>query len=296
MIDPTVADRLIRLRTLHQRAMAAAADTTPAGQHEAIVALDGVVEQALLLAATELGITPREKDSLVDVHGKVCGELGARWLRPGNKAIIELHRSRNNVQHHGVLPREDHLPVWLTESDRYIGSLVTEVFHVALEDVHAADAVATEDLRVLLLEAELALAAGDTDTVLRRTDLALARASGEFRRQRHGSGLRTSVGDFGEFREIAKALDAINEFVDIAYFAADPGDGLWFKALGQRRFPSGTKPELSDAQRAFGFVLSWVLRWEAFVARQPQRGDYVHAEAAYAFSPPVRGAVDHAAA
>jgi len=27
MIDPTVADRLIRLRTLHQRAMAAAADT-----------------------------------------------------------------------------------------------------------------------------------------------------------------------------------------------------------------------------------------------------------------------------
>jgi hypothetical protein len=51
-LDATTTARLIRLRTLLAAATAQAADTTSAGRHFAVIALDGVLEQPLLLAAS----------------------------------------------------------------------------------------------------------------------------------------------------------------------------------------------------------------------------------------------------
>lgn len=268
-LDPTTAERLVRLRTLLTYAVARASDTTAPGQHTAVIALDGVCEQALLLAASERGLSVREKDSLLDVHNKLSQELPS-WGRPGSKAVVELHRSRNNVQHHGVLPASDHLPIWLPEVERYISSLVHAVFGVSLDDVHVADAVDDPDLREKLREAELALAADDSRTSLRHSVAALDYAIRRFRESRYiGDSHLGTITRFDEFRKIEQTLKRVDDFVDLAYLAVDPAEGLWLRALERRHWGADDAPSHDEARRAFAFSLSWALRWEAFKARQP---------------------------
>jgi hypothetical protein len=68
-------------------------------------------------------------------------------------------------------------------------------------------------------------------------------------------------------------LDRVTDFVDIASFATDPGDGLWFREL--TKWPNAPREiDVHDARRAFVFVLNWVLRWEAFEARRPPDPDW----------------------
>lgn len=267
-LDATTLDRLVRLRALHERAVVATSDPTRAGQHEAIILLDGAVEQALLVAAAELGITLSERDSLVAIHGKVCSELGTRWTRPGSKTIVELHRSRNNVQHHGVLPREDHLPIWVAETDRYIRSLVRAVFGSDIDGLHIASAITTTSLRDTLVAAEVALRAEDTRTVVSLCERAFAAALDHFRGVPRA--IPPSLDSFEEFRSIAGALERVGEFISTSYFAPAPSDGKWFAALTSHRWTAESPPELTDARRAFGFVVAWVQRWEAFEARKPR--------------------------
>src|SRR5687767_6396209 len=98
--DAVVAERLVRLRFLLAGALAAATDQTPTGRHVSVVFLDGVTELALHLAADELGIDVRPRHGLEDIYASVAGELASAWDRKSWKGVRELHRARNNLQHH----------------------------------------------------------------------------------------------------------------------------------------------------------------------------------------------------
>ena len=80
--------------------------------------------------------------------------LEPRWVRTGGKGVVELHRTRNNVQHHGVLPDADHISIWVSEVDGYVHSLIRSVFGLELADVHAANGISNERLRIAMVVAE----------------------------------------------------------------------------------------------------------------------------------------------
>src|SRR4051794_20297248 len=160
-LDPVVAERLVRLRLLLAGALAAATDQTPIGRHVSVVFLDGVTELALHLAADEVGIDVTPRQGLEDVYALLAAELGSAWDRKWWRGVREMHRARNNLQHHGVLPDAQHLPMWAAEADRFVHSLVTATFDADLTTVRAADAVIDQDLRRQLAQAEAAIDAGE---------------------------------------------------------------------------------------------------------------------------------------
>jgi hypothetical protein len=168
------------------------------------------------------------------VYANVAAELGASWDRKSWKGVRELHRARNNLQHHGVLPDAQHLPVWAAEVDRFVHSLIRAAFTVDLASVRAADAIENTDLRDKLRDAERAIDAGAFADAVQRAKQALDQAVGRFRGLSGGSSTsRFSFDTFQEFQQLDRSLAAVEEFVDIAYLATDPADWLWLGRLEQ---------------------------------------------------------------
>jgi len=270
--DAVTAERLVRLRVLLAGALAAATDHTATGRHISVIFLDGVCELALRLASDQHDIDVSARQGFDDVYGMVAGELGSAWNRRSAKGVRELHRARNNLQHHGILPDADHVPLWASEVDRFVHSLVEAAFNEDLESVTAAEAVEDDDLRMPLREAEAAIANGEFVAAVEKSKRAVDMAVQRFRSLRGSSTFARfghGAAQFEEFRKIDRAFDALESFVDIAYLATDPGEWLWLERIAPdarslRELTAG------EAHRAFSFALSWVLRFEAFAARYPK--------------------------
>lgn len=193
------------------------------------------------------------------------------------KGVRELHRARNNLQHHGVLPDAQHLPLWTAEADRFVHSLVAAAFGADLTVVRAAHAVVDQELRERLCEAEAAIDSGDFAVAVQTAKKALDAALNRFRSVSGGSSMsRFSNDTFDEFRTIERALKALEEFVDVAYLATDPVDWLWLQRTENlSRSQPVSRP---DAERAVSFALGWILRFEAFQSRLPEREEIHYVE------------------
>jgi hypothetical protein len=278
MIDAVAAERLVRLRVLLAGALAAATDQTATGRHVSVIFLDGVAELSLHLAADELGVNVLPRHGLEDVYANVAGALGSAWDRKAWKGVRELHRARNNLQHHGVLPDAQHLPLWAADIDQFLHSLISAAYGSDLGSVRAADAVEDAELREKLTDAEQAIDIEDFTGALGHARRSLGVAVGRFRGLTGGSSAsRFSFGTFDELRTLDRALGAVEGFVDIAYLATDPAEWLWLERIHglSRSQPIARE----DAQRAYSFALAWILRFEAFEARLPRRvePDFVEA-------------------
>ncbi len=272
-LDAATRQRLIRLRALLAAAVASAGDGTAAGRHVAVIFMDGVCELALGLAAQQVGVEVGTKDGLLDVYSKVAGALGERWNRNGAKAVRELHLQRNTLQHHGVLPDQETMPVWAFEVESFVLGLIVAAFASDLHAVRGADAIDDDQLREDLRAAEEALGAGRFSESMRTSDRALGRVLDEFRslRGRGSVGLFShGVDQFDEFRAIDSAVGALEDFSDLLHLTTDPSERLWLDAaLGQAR-RTGEEPARADAQRAYSFVLGCAMRYEAFRQRYPE--------------------------
>jgi hypothetical protein len=269
-IAPTTAERLVRVRVLLVAAQAAATDGTPVGRHAAVVALDGVAELAMGLAAHELGVPVAGKGGVPGLLDRLRDALGEAWAQEGVQGVAELHRARNAVQHAGVLPDAAHLPLWTAEVERFVHSLVAATFGAELAAVSAASAVQQLELREPLVEAEQQRDAGEHAASLRSSQRAFKAALAAFRSRRGASPFRfggASFREFDEFRVIKGTLEALEEFLDVATLAADVGEWLWLGAVIDRSRDRGAAPSRDDAQRGLAFALHWVLRYESFVAR-----------------------------
>lgn len=182
---------------------------------------------------------------------------------------------RNQAQHHGVVPSVEEVEPWPTDVDRFVRGLMSASFGLELADVHSYLLIEDPRLRELLEEAELALDGGDAKRSFDDSWTALAEARRDWRRQRARFGSRIAPPRLGPLadtvsKELQAGLESVEEFVEIAAFATDFGEFVWFAAQheeGQHR----TAPSLDDARRALVFTVTWVSRWETFSARFPEK-------------------------
>jgi hypothetical protein len=271
--EPTTVVRLTRLRSFLHAAQAAATDQTSTGRHAAVVALDGVCEMAMGLAAREEGLEIKEREGMPPLLRRLAGELGSRWRHGGTKGFLELHRARNAAQHDGVTPAVEHIATWAAEVERFTKSLVAAVFGVELDEVFAADAVESDELRGLLVDAEREVTAGNIRESLRLSRRAFERALSAFQGQRREARLNLgpaplhSLGVVPGVKELREAVEFLRTFVDVATFASDPGEWVWLESVTPAFEIAEDAVTRADAYRALVFVVPWILRYESFAAR-----------------------------
>ncbi|MGA3221354.1 MAG: hypothetical protein ABSE77_20170 [Acidimicrobiales bacterium] len=268
MLEDAIADRLVLLRSLFEAARSRAQDPTRAGQHAALVLLDGACELALAHVADNLGITRRWNNGVEDVWGAVRGQLPPSADIKGWPGARLMHRARNSAQHEGILPDAVHLGRWVGDAEQFLHDLVDAAFGVTLSQVRRADALSSPSSRESFAQAESCLDAGDTSNAVAHALAAFDNAREQWREQRGAKGLvtpRTSLAAlFSNDQALEQSVEQLTDFTEVQPFASDMGEYLWLTNLRAR---PGPDPTLAEAQRALVFVFEWVLRWEAFSAR-----------------------------
>jgi hypothetical protein len=272
-LDIATRSRLVRLKTFLLDAQRRAADTTEPGRHLAVVALDGVCENALYLAVNGLGVDLKPRADFPEMEAKLRVHLAERWDRSGWAGVRAMHRVRNLAQHEGVLPDVEQVRLWTIDTERFVRSLVGATFHLELLEITLASAIDHHDVRACLEQAERAVAAGDGregfDSAARGFDLA-RRA---WRAQRGGAGatrgLPPKFQDLETADYVRSSIAWLDELSEVAVFALDMSEYHWLDAaIGQHQSP-GPPPTTKDARRALLFSFEWVLRWESFSSRYP---------------------------
>jgi hypothetical protein len=191
---------------------------------------------------------------------------------PGARGFRELHRMRNMVQHQGVLPAANQLPLWLAETEKLIDFFVDRSFGVSLVKVGSASGVRDEALRAALVEADAALAAGDPKASFEHSWQTLQQGRKRLRAETvtGAPAFQHRVG----FQDIDRPLESLQdglkqvaERLEFAAFTSEPAEWLWFE---QRHSESrqGPPPDEGEARRALAFVVGWVLRFDSYLARQ----------------------------
>jgi hypothetical protein len=284
--------QLQRLRFLLEEALARTQDSTDIGRHSALVLLDGACEYAMSVALGHLGQQiERQFPQKFDALKKARPE----WKPDTWSSVMQLHRARNDAQHHGTVAAASYMPSWAAQAQRFIDSLVQVTFEVELRTILVADAVESEDVRRLLVEAEKALEQQDASAAFDAAVAGFDFARGAWRGQRSEAIGRLTLAYSGLSQLGGAETDPTNvsllrfeDLLEVQPFAPDVAEYHWLLA---RRGEAKEKlaPSLDVAQRAFLFVLAWVLRWEAFAARYEARR---YPPPAPPYEPPVTGA-DH---
>jgi hypothetical protein len=255
-------------------------DRTTIGRHIATILLDGACDYAMGLAATHLGL-PRHGqprgDSFHVRYKELVNRCGNSWAARSWTGVSELHESRNMAQHRGTSVDADDLSRWSADADSFVRSLCTEVFHVELRDIALADAIVTETVRSHLLDAETAITDGEATRAFASAMAALDEARERWRMQRsdaHGL-IEIATGRYapgqGDQSQVARAIQQIQDIVEMQPFAADLGEYVWLQARrAESELPEGLI-SLDDASRAFRFAFFWSLRWEVFASRYTPR-------------------------
>jgi hypothetical protein len=144
------------------------------------------------------------------------------------------------------------------------------VFGADLQEVSSALAISDAELRDMLHQASEKLDAGDATTAFELSWDALTRARSKW----SGSPLHDlQWGAFAKWDELRKLSSAIKELYDrleIGTFTSDLSEWHWLRAQHSESIHR-SPPTPGDARRALVFVTSWILRWESYTARYPER-------------------------
>jgi hypothetical protein len=267
ILSATDAERLSRLRILRGEARRRADDRSDPGVHLAVIAIDGIGELTIGLCIRRCGIPSKADIPLPARLARLTAQL--KIAPRGRKGFEDLHKMRNLVQHEGILPDREQLPLWLAETEELCDELVEAAFEVELDSVGSASGVSDVQLRGVLTDAEQALGSGEAERSfglsLQALEVARARlrqATGLFPR----GPLRAPRDGGAAFSELSAEVRALAEQLELSAFTAEPAEWLWVRQRQGER-SRGLPASSADAARAFVFVLSCVLQFESYTER-----------------------------
>lgn len=185
--DLPAAQSLVRLRLLAEDAARRAGDSSEAGRHQALIALDGACEHALWLAARHDGVRIKEnqRGSLPVLHGAITHQR-SNWRLDGWAGVNQMHEARNGAQHAGITPDTQQLVAWADAATAFVNSLCIAAFGAELKDIVLASAIRDEELRGLLTSAEMVLAENPRQSFA-ASEMALSSARWRWRNQRQAA-------------------------------------------------------------------------------------------------------------
>ncbi len=250
-----------------------AQDTSEAGRHVALIALDGACEYALWLATRAHGLAfKNDRVPLGELHSSLKGALGDRWQVRGWTSVSQLHRARNEAQHAAVVPDAGQLPLWRDAAWAFIDSVCRAAFGISLDAIVLADAVRDPQLRARLAESEQVLGE-EPSRSLALTLQAFDQGRESWRLQRRPERFvplaGTPLPSANPTADLGKQFRELDEFLEVELFAGDGGEYVWLRRAREEHESVGWIPSYEEARRALLFVTSWIVRWESFVVGYP---------------------------
>jgi hypothetical protein len=255
--DAALLRHLLTLRFMLGDATRWATQAGPERLTTAVILLDGVVERAVNLAASELPGPVGSREDMLKVAGKVR-EARRDWKPPAWRDILDLHRARNSAQHAGQRPNADDIAPWTNAVGAFVRDVVSFHLGIDLDRVALTDAVRHRSLRRLLEGAAASLAAEEhARSVQQSVNATILALSGWTGAQSMKVGIQEL---FADPPGPSGRLDALERRVALSTFAQDPAEVAWFSVV---MLDTPANMDKDDAERALAFATSWILGYEA---------------------------------
>lgn len=276
--DLITTERLVVLRFLLEAGLHQVSEVTLPGRHSCVLLLQSACEMGLVIALDACGLEHKEVDRFDTLYSKVAESLKSTgWSTKNQWGLVrQLNRSRNSAHHHGITPDANQLAQHARAAERFLVSLVTELFAIDLRAVTRSAAISDEEVRAELAEAERAVVAGDATAAVHSSMGAFGHARRKWSIQRRDLGIREysprpSRDDLTS-KEVRAALSAIGEIDEVQPFVFELGTYFWVKSIHAAArnpgslFPAAAPISIDEAQRVLAFVFGWVVRWESFTS------------------------------
>jgi hypothetical protein len=262
--DLPTTQALVRLRLLAEDAARRADDTSEAGRHQAVIALDGACEHALWLATRACGIqlTERQRGSVPALQ-RAVREQRPDWRIEGWPGVNQMHDGRNAAQHSGVTPPLEQVPAWRDATLAFVDSLCREAFQTKLEDIVLADAVRDGELRTALRWAEEQITVNATQSFILSVS-AFDTARAKWREQHNVRVFNLAPDGYPDIAPAEAPFREIEDLLEVQAFAGDFSQYTWLRRACEEQERAGWAPSRDDARRALAFVSGWIVRWEIF--------------------------------
>jgi hypothetical protein len=266
-LDLPTAAALVRLRLLTEDARRRAYDTSNAGRHLALIALDGACEYALWLASREHAVQLKERAGVPELYSAVRRALET-WQVKGWPGVSQMHQARNAAQHAGVAHDAGQLPIWADAAIAFIDSLCVAAFSIPLAEIVLADAVRDPSLRTQLRWSEEQLTVNPAQSFALSAG-AFDEARSRWRTQHRSPVFAPSPAGDPTTPDLTPPLQDVEDFLEVQPFADDFGEYTWLRRARQELDRAGWLPSEPDARRVLLFVSGWIVRWEIFDSGYP---------------------------
>jgi len=283
-LDLPTAQALVRLRRLTEEAKRCASDTSQAGRHLALIALDGACEYALWLASRHRAVRVKERAGVPDLYTAIREAL-PDWKVRGWAGVSQMHHARNVAQHAGAESDASQLPTWRDATIAFIDSLCLVAFGTPVAEILLADAVRDASLRQQLQWSEERLAESPAQSFSVAVD-AFDDARSRWRTQRNSTVVGPPPSRYPHGPGLSPPLHDVEDFLEVQPFAGDAGEYTWLRRARQEHERARWLPGQEEARRALLFVTGWIVRWEIFDHGYPTERWEAHREA---IQPPLRG-------
>jgi hypothetical protein len=275
---------LVRLRLLTEDARRRTHDTSEAGRHLALIALDGACEYALWLASREHTVLIKQRAGIPELYSALKPALPS-WEIRGWPGVSQMHQARNVAQHAGVAHDVSQLPNWADATIAFIDSLCLAAFGTQLTEIVLADAVEDPSIHTQLRWSEEQLAENPGQSFSLAVG-AFDTARARWREQRDAPVFAPSPDGFQPVPSFASPLQDVDDFLEVQPFASDPGEYAWLRRARREHEHAGWLPNPEEARRALLFITGWIVRWEIFDRGYPVDRWDAHREG---IEPPITG-------
>jgi len=192
-INPHTLRHLIYCKSLYMHAQEHSNSDSVLDRAIATLNFDNAMEMFMYALLDGLGVrAPRENFSdLLKIFKSKVTETQTNFDRSlfHEVEIRNMHRARNNIQHHGIIPSIDDIERYKTLTQEVLSNLSMNILGMRFEEISLSDLIKDEIVRILYEEAEKAFASASYEDALVHVAAAFEQAKKKEQGRIYGSGL-----------------------------------------------------------------------------------------------------------
>jgi hypothetical protein len=191
MAQRTIVERLVYVKSLYNISQRVYAQNSSVSSSMAVVVLDNSIENLFwLIIDEEKPLVPGKLDNdftkLVNEVENICK---MKQLTLDTSSIIQMHKARNNVQHHGILLDKKQSMNFFSVSDKILIEICENIFDISWDSVTLSLLIEDQEIADLYKNAEISFAKCDFRNAANNMIMAFERAKNSRQINQFGSGI-----------------------------------------------------------------------------------------------------------
>lgn len=204
-INPDTTRHLSYAKSLYLHALQHSDSDSLLDRAIAVMNFDGAIETSLYALMDYVGAEVSEKATYHEMLRALKQELKETSLEPAllqEVSINNLHRARNDAQHHGIIPSIDDIERYKTITYQVLSNLSENILKKNFDEISLAELIQDNMVKILYKNAEVAYFSTDYETALVCVAGAFERAKNIEQGKLFGSGIMGAM--------ISKAMSSTN--------------------------------------------------------------------------------------